>query len=75
MEVDMLSVRVSKELENRIIHLAEATKRSRSYYVEYALKKFLDEQEDYLLALSRLEEKGPNITLAEAKKQLGFSDD
>jgi RHH-type rel operon transcriptional repressor/antitoxin RelB len=71
----MLSVRISKELQTRIIHLAEATKRSRSYYVECALKKFLDEQEDYLLALSRLEEKGPNITLKEAKRQLGFDDE
>lgn len=68
----MLSVRISKELQDRIVHLAEATNRSRSYYVECALKKYLDEQEEYLLALSRLEEKGPNITLEEAKKQLGF---
>ena len=71
----MLSVRLSKELENRLGHLAQATNRARSYYVECALQRFLDEQEDYLLALARLEEKGPNISLEEAKKQLGFLDE
>jgi RHH-type rel operon transcriptional repressor/antitoxin RelB len=68
----MLSVRLSERVEHRLSELSHKTKRSKSYYVEHALEKFLDEQEDYLLALSRLEEKGPNITLAEAKKQLGF---
>ena len=49
--------------------------RSKSYYVEFSLKKFLDEEEDYLLALTRLEEKGPNISLEEAKIELGFVDE
>ena len=71
----MLSVRLPDAIENRLSLLAEKTKRSKSYYVEHALEKFLDDEEDYLLALSRLEEKGPNISLEEAKKQLGFSDD
>ena len=71
----MLSVRLSKKVEHRLVDLSEKTKRSKSYYVERALKQFLDEQEEYLLALARLEEKGPNISLEEAKKQLGFSDE
>jgi len=71
----MLSVKLSKEVEHRLIDLSVRTHRSKSYYVEKALEQFLNEQEDYLLALSRLEEKGPNISLEEAKKQLGFSDD
>lgn len=71
----MLSVRLSERVEHRLSKLSDKTKRSKSYYVEYALEKFLDEQEDYLLALARLEEKGPNITLEEAKKQLGFADE
>lgn len=69
----MLSVRLSERVEHRLSKLSDKTKRSKSYYVEYALEKFLDEQEDYLLALARLEERGPNITLEEAKKQLGFA--
>lgn len=71
----MLSVRLPEKIENRLEALATKTKRSKSHYVERALEIFLDEQEDYLLALARLEEKGPNISLADAKKQLGFSDE
>ena len=70
----MLSVRLSKEVEHRLIDLSEKTHRSKSYYVERALKQYLGTQEEYLLALARMEEKGPNISLEEAKKQLGFLD-
>ena len=70
----MLSVRLSKKVEHRLVDLSEKTKRSKSYYVERALEQFLDEQEDYLLDLARMEEKGPHISLEEAKKQLGFFD-
>ncbi len=71
----MLSVRLSERMEHRLSDLSQKTKRTKSYYVERALERFLDEQEDYLLALSRLEEKGPHLSLEEAKKQLGFVDE
>lgn len=71
----MLSVKLSKKVEHRLIDLSAKTHRSKSYYVEKALEQFLNDQEDYLLALARLEEKGPNISLEEAKKQLGFVDE
>ncbi len=71
----MLSVRLSDSVEKRLDNLSNKTSRSKSHYVEQALERFLDEQEAYLLALSRLEEKGPNISLEDAKKQLGFYDD
>ena len=69
----MLSVRLRSDLEKRLNQLAHDTHRSKSYYVERAIEEFLEDQEDYLLALVRLEEKGPTISLEEAKKQLGFS--
>lgn len=71
----MLSVRLSAKIDHRLAELSHKTRRSKSYYVECALEKFLDEREDYLLALARLEEEGPNISLEEAKKQLGFLDE
>ncbi len=71
----MLSVRLSEKTEHRLSELSEKTHRSKSYYVERALERFLNDQEDYLLALARLEEKGPHVSLKEAKKQLGFSDE
>ena len=70
----MLSVRLPHDLETRLAKLVEETNRSKSHYVEVALERFLEEHEEYLLALSRLEQKGPNISLEDAKKELGFSD-
>ena len=70
----MLSVRIPDKLENRLAQLANETNRSKSYYVQRALEEFLEDQEDYLIALARLEEKGPNISLADAKKELGLED-
>ena len=71
----MLSVKLSQDTEKRLNILADKTHRSKSYYVEKALEQFLNNQEEYLLALSRLEEQGPNISLEEAKRQLGFADE
>ena len=71
----MLSVRLSNEIEDRLNILASKTKRTKSHYVEEALQGFLDDKEDYLLALSRLEEGGANITLAKVKDELGLNND
>lgn len=71
----MLSVRLSEDVEERLTKLSKETKRPKGHYAEVALERFLDEQEDYLLALARLEEQGPNISLEEAKRQLGFVDE
>ncbi len=69
----MLSVRIPETLEHRLNDLSKKTKRSKSHYVEQALNQYLDDYEDYMLALSRLEEKGPNVSLEDAMKELGFS--
>ena len=71
----MLTVRLPEELENRLNVLAEKTHRAKSYYVKQALEEFLEEEEDYLLALARIEKREPKISLKEAKKQLGLDSD
>jgi RHH-type rel operon transcriptional repressor/antitoxin RelB len=73
--ITMLGVRLPEELEKRLNRLASETHRTRSYYVKRALEQFLEDQEDYLLALSRSEKvkKGERTyTLEEAKKKLGL---
>jgi RHH-type rel operon transcriptional repressor/antitoxin RelB len=45
------SVRLPENLEARLVYLAEKTGRSKSYYVTKAIQNFLEEQEDYLLAV------------------------
>lgn len=74
LEQGMLAVRLPDKLEERLSHLAEQTHRSKSYYVKQAIQDFLDEQEDHLIALSRLEKKNPRLTLEEMEDRLGLED-
>jgi len=68
----MLTVRLSPKLEARLNRLAKRTGRPKAYYAKRAIAEFLDEQEDYSIAVARLEENLPPIPLAEAVKQLGL---
>ena len=70
----MLAIRLPENLEERLSHLAAQTHRSKSYYVKQALQDFLDEQEEHLIALSRLEKKGPRLTLEEMERRLDLED-
>ncbi len=68
----MLTVRLSRNLESRLNRLAKRTGRPKSYYAKKAITEFLDEQEDYLIAVTRLEENLPPIPLNEVAKRLGL---
>jgi RHH-type rel operon transcriptional repressor/antitoxin RelB len=52
--------------------LAKRTGRTKAYYAKKAIEEFLEEQEDYFIALSRFEEKLPGIPLQEVVKKLGL---
>ncbi|MBI2677940.1 MAG: ribbon-helix-helix protein, CopG family [Candidatus Koribacter versatilis] len=68
----MLTVRLTPELEKRLARLSKRTGRAKAYYVKRALAEFLDEQEDYAIAMSRLEDELPSIPLKEVVKRLGL---
>jgi RHH-type transcriptional regulator, rel operon repressor / antitoxin RelB len=51
------------KLEMRLERLAQRTGRSKSLYIRRAVKEYLDEKEDYLIAAQRLEENLPSIPL------------
>jgi len=68
----MLAVRLDSDTENRLAHLARETGRSKSHYVKQAIESFLEDREDYLLALSVLERNEPRISLADMRKELGL---
>lgn len=70
----MLAVRLPNVLEQKLDNLTKKTGRSKSYYVRQAIEQFLEEREDYLLAVARLEEKNPRITINEMEKRLGLDD-
>jgi RHH-type transcriptional regulator, rel operon repressor / antitoxin RelB len=66
----MLPVRLPAQLEK----LSKRTGKPKSTYVKRALAEFLQEQEDYLIAISRLEDDLPGIPLAEVARKLGLED-
>jgi RHH-type rel operon transcriptional repressor/antitoxin RelB len=68
----MLTVRLSPKLEARLSRLAKRTGRPKAFYAKRAIAEFLDEQEDYLIAVARLEDNLPPIPLLEFIKQLGL---
>ena len=70
----MLAVRLPDQLEHRLSELAKQTHRPKSYYVKQALEEFLEEHEEHLLVLSRLEKKNPRITLTEMERRLDLED-
>lgn len=68
----MLAVRLPEKLDERLAELAKQTHRSKSYYVKQAIQDYLDDHEEYLIALTRLEKKNPKITIDEMEKRLAL---
>ena len=68
----MLAVRLDHSTEDKLSNLARETGRSKSYYVKQAIEGYLEEREDYLLALAVLERNEPRKSLAELRKELGL---
>ena len=68
-----ITIRVPDELESRLEHLCRQTKRTKTHYVREALEEFLEEREDYLLAIAVLERKEPTISLDDLEKELGLA--
>lgn len=70
----MIAVRLTKELETRLEKIASETHRSKSYYIRKALEQFLEDREDYLLAVARLEENNSRIPYEKVRKEFGLDD-
>lgn len=70
----MLAIRLPKEIEDRLEALARQTGRTKTYYARQAILEYLDDLEDYYLAVARLEENLPTMPLDEVEQQLGLAD-
>ena len=70
------AVRLPETLEKRLNHLAKETHRSKSFYIKRAVEDFLEEREDYLLALAIKERidsgKEKTYSLEEVEKMAGL---
>lgn len=69
----MLGIRLERELEARLEKLAKKTGRSKSYYAREAIRRYLEDREDYLLGLAVLERNEPTITLKQLERRLGLA--
>jgi len=70
----MLAVRLPGSIDRRLDNLARKTGRTKSFYVKKAILDFLEDREDYLLGLARLEQSTGRISLKEVARELGLDD-
>ena len=59
----MIAVRLPRDIEDRLDHLAKLTGRTKSFYVREAILDHLDDLEDIYLAEERLRTQGVTVAL------------
>jgi len=72
------SIRLEKELEQRLDHLAAQTGRTKTFYLRELVARGLDDLEDYYLADSTMERVRKReeqvLSSADVRKDLGLGD-
>ena len=68
----MLGVRLEPEMERRLERLAKKTGRTKSYYAKEAIRQYIEDREDSLLADEILSRNEPTFTLEEVRRELGL---
>ncbi len=72
----MLALRLNPEVEARLEQLAVATGRTKSFYARAAINQYIEDLEDYYLALQRSKDfvPGTGIPLEQVVAELGLDD-
>jgi RHH-type transcriptional regulator, rel operon repressor / antitoxin RelB len=68
----MIAMRVPPDVEKLLNKLSGKTGRTRTLYVHEAMLLYLDNLEDYYLAMQRLEENLPGVPLQDVERRLGL---
>lgn len=58
---DAVSIRLPEDVAKRLSELARSLDRPKTYIVTKALREYLEEYEDYLIALHRLNDKDDRL--------------
>ena len=67
-----LTLRVDDQLDRKLRQLAKETERPKSYFIKKALELYLQEYDDYQIALRRRANKDDDImSMAQMRKALG----
>lgn len=72
-----ISVNLGKDIEARLAHLAEATGRTKTFYLRQLVEEHLEELEDVYLAqqaLERIRNGEPTYSMEQVRKELGLED-
>lgn len=69
-----ISFKVPDELNERLELLSKELDRNKSYMIRQAIEEYLEEKEDYLIALARLSRTEKKYSLEEVEKDLGLGD-
>jgi len=68
---EAVSVRLPEDVAKRLDELARSLDRSKTYIVTKALREYLEEYEDYLIALHRLNDKDDRIISGKELVKIG----
>jgi len=68
------SLRLDPDTERRLEELARSTGRTKTWFIRRAVEEYLDEWEDYHVALARLEEEKDEIDISDVRRRLGLDD-
>jgi Predicted DNA-binding protein with an HTH domain len=68
----VLTVRLDEQTDRKLQKLARESERPKSYFIKKALELYLQEYEDYQIALARRADKDDEVlTLAQVRQALG----
>ena len=68
----VLTLRLDEQTDRKLQKLARESERPKSYFIKKALDLYLQEYEDYQIALARRADKDDEVlTLAQVRKALG----
>ncbi|MGD0478319.1 MAG: ribbon-helix-helix domain-containing protein [Nitrososphaerales archaeon] len=68
---EAVSVRLPEEVAKQLDDLAKSLDRTRTYIIIKALREYLEEYEDYLVALHRLNDKNDRVVSEKELVKLG----
>jgi RHH-type rel operon transcriptional repressor/antitoxin RelB len=66
----MLAIRLDPTIEQRLERLAKKTGRTKTFYAREAILTYLEDMEDYYLAVDALEKPGRIYSRDEVKREL-----
>ena len=66
------TIRLDPKTERRLAALSKSTVRTKSWYLREAIQDYLDEWEDYHIALGRLEKEKGEIDIKDVRRRLGL---